>query len=92
MFWVLIKIATFVASRFRSCDVSCDSKQSSNRKTHYLYRNTQNEVCRDHINQLGYAFGMLPAVDVVDMDHQLYELFEYSGTVEAFKAEHSDGL
>jgi hypothetical protein len=53
---------------------------------YYLNR----EVCRDHINRLEYVFEMLSTIDVVDMNHQLYDLFEYSEIVKVFKIEHSD--
>jgi hypothetical protein len=53
---------------------------------YYLKR----EVCRDHINRLKYVFEMLLTIDVVNMNHQLYELFEYDEIVKIFKIEHSD--
>ncbi len=53
---------------------------------YYLNR----EVCRDHINRLKYVFEMLSTIDVVDMNHQLYDFFEYSEIVKVFKIEHSD--
>ncbi len=48
------------------------------------------EMCRNHINQLEYVFEMLLTINVVDMNHQLYDFFEYSEIVKVFKIEHSD--
>ncbi len=53
---------------------------------YYLSR----EVCQDHINRLKYVFEMLSTINVVDMNHQLYDLFEYNEIVKIFKIEHSD--
>ncbi len=53
---------------------------------YYLNR----EICRNHINQLNYAFEMLSAMNVVEMNHQLYDFFEYDEIVKVFKIEHSD--
>ncbi len=53
---------------------------------YYLSR----EMCRNHINRLRYVFEMLSTINVVDMNYQLYDLFEYSEIVKIFKIEHSD--
>ncbi len=53
---------------------------------YYLSR----EMCRDHINRLEYVFEMLSTINVVDMNHQIYDLFEYNEIVKVFKIEHSD--
>ncbi len=53
---------------------------------YYLSR----EMCRDHINRLKYVFEMLTTINVVNMNHQLYDLFEYNEIVKIFKIEHSD--
>ncbi len=53
---------------------------------YYLSR----EMCRDHINRLKYVFEMLSTINVVNMNHQLYDFFEYNEIVKVFKIEHSD--
>jgi hypothetical protein len=53
---------------------------------YYLNR----EMCRDHINRLKYVFEMLSTINIVNMNHQLYDLFEYNEIMKIFKIEHSD--
>jgi hypothetical protein len=53
---------------------------------YYLNR----EMCQDHINRLKYVFEMLSTINVVNMNHQLYDLFEYNEIVKIFKIKHSD--
>ncbi len=53
---------------------------------YYLSR----EVCWDHINRLKYVVEMFSTINVVDMNHQLYDFFEYNEIVKIFKIEHFD--
>jgi hypothetical protein len=53
---------------------------------YYLNR----EMYQDHINRLKYAFEMLSTINVVNMNHQLYDFFDYNEIVKIFKIEHSD--
>ncbi len=53
---------------------------------YYLSR----EIYRDHINRLKYVFKILLMINVVNMNHQLYNLCEYSEIVKVFKIEHFD--
>jgi hypothetical protein len=53
---------------------------------YYLSR----EICRNHINRLKYVFKMFSTINVVEMNHQLYDFFEYNEIVKIFKIEHSD--
>jgi hypothetical protein len=53
---------------------------------YYLNR----EMCRNHINRLKYVFEMLSTINVININFQLYDFFEYSEIVKIFKIEHSD--
>ncbi len=53
---------------------------------YYLSR----EMCQDYINRLKYVFEMLSTINVVNINHQLYDFFEHNEIVKIFKVEHSD--
>jgi hypothetical protein len=48
------------------------------------------QICKEHINRLGRLYGLLPVEDPSEMEDVLWQLLEFQGTIEAFKAEHSD--
>jgi hypothetical protein len=48
------------------------------------------QICKKHINQLRQLFGLLPVEDPAEMEEVLWELLEFDGGVEAFKAGRPD--
>ncbi len=75
-------------NEIKEVDIIKNSRKIEQLLSEMYYLNR--EKCRNHINRLKYLFEMLSTINVVDMNHQLYNLFEYSEIVKIFKIEHSD--